>query len=112
LPVLAPRLATRIVSPRLFAVLVIAAGANCVVQSLATLLRSFKSEPFLRQSLVVALLTLLLATLTASRWGNVGVTLSYLTASAIVGLPFAATIFMQARRGYLSMGTISEEEAG
>jgi hypothetical protein len=50
LAAVAPRLAARMVSPQLFAVLVLAAGANCVIQSLATLLRSFKSEPFLVQS--------------------------------------------------------------
>ncbi|MGD0521236.1 MAG: hypothetical protein ABSA48_08280 [Terracidiphilus sp.] len=101
LPAVAPRLAARMVSPQLFAVLVLAAGSNCAVQSLATLLRSFKSEPFLVQSLVVASLTLLLAALTAPQWGNAGVTFSYLVATAGIGLPFAWTIFARARRGYL-----------
>ena len=114
LPALVPRLAARIVPPQLFVVLVMAAGANCVVQSLATLLRSFKSEPFLVQSLVVASLTLLLATLTAARWGIAGVTLSYLGATALVGLPFAAVIFVRARRGYLILATpaVYQSEAG
>lgn len=114
LPAVAPRLAARIVSPQLFAVLVMAAGANCVVQSLATLLRSFKIEPFLVQSLIVAVITLLLAALTVARWGNAGVTLSYLAASTVIGLPFAAAIFVRARRGYLTMGSIplSEGKAG
>ncbi len=114
LPALAPRLAVRMVSPQLFALLVVAAGANCVVQSLATLLRSFKREPFLVQSLVVASLTLLLAALTAARWGIAGVTLSYLTASAVVGLPFAVAIFVRARRGYLTLAApgVCGAEAG
>ena len=103
LPALAPRLAARMVSPQLFAVLVVAAGANCIVQSLAMLLRSFKNEPFLAQSLVVALLTLLLAALTAPRWGNTGAAFSYLVATAIIGLPFAWGIFARARRGYLAV---------
>ncbi len=102
LPAIAPRLAERIVSPQLFAVLVLAAGANCVVQSMATLLRSFKSEPFLPQSLVVASLTLLLAALTAPRWGNAGAAFSYLAATAVIGLPFAGIIFVRARRVYLT----------
>ena len=101
LPVFAPHLAQRMVSPQLFAFLVLAAGANCVVQSMAILLRSFKSEPFLMQSLVVASLTLALAALTARRWGNAGVTLTYLAATTGVGLPFALSIFFRARRGYL-----------
>ena len=112
LPALIPRLAARIVPPQLFVVLVLAAGANCVVQSLATLLRSFKSEPFLMQSLVVASLTLLLAALTATRWGVAGVTLSYLSATALVGLPFAAVIFVRARHGYLTLARPVVCEAG
>jgi hypothetical protein len=89
LVVLAPKLAERMVSPQLLAVLLLAAAANCVVQSVATLLRSFKREPFLAQSLVVALLGVLLALGTARRWGVDGVALSYLTATACVGLPYA-----------------------
>jgi hypothetical protein len=114
LPAIAPRLAARIVSPQLFAVLALAAGANCVVQSLAMLLRSFKSEPFLAQSLAVASLTLLLAALTTTRWGNAGAAFSYLVATAIIGLPFAWTIFSRARRSYLEVGalTMSRSEAG
>jgi hypothetical protein len=100
LPEVAPNLAARMVSPRLFVVLVLAAGASCVVQSMGTLLRSFKREPFLAQSLVVASLTLLLAALTAGRWGNAGAAFSYLAATAVVGLPFAWVIFARARRGY------------
>jgi len=103
LPAAAPRLASRMVSPGLFAVLVLGAGANCAVQSLATLLRSFKSEPFLPQSLVVAALTLALAALTAGRWGNRGAALSYLVATALIGLPFAGSIFQRARRAYLEL---------
>ncbi len=107
LTVVAPKLAARMVSPQLFAVLVLAAGASCVVQCLATLLRSFKREPFLVQSMVVASLTLLLAAFTAPRWGNAGVTLGYLAVSAGIGLPSALTIFARARRRYLSMGSLA-----
>jgi hypothetical protein len=108
LPTLAPRLATRIVSLQLFAVLVLVAGANLMVQSLALLLRSFKSEPFLVLSLVVAALTLLLAALTASRWGNAGVILSYLAATGGIALPSAWTIFTRARRAYLNAVSFAE----
>jgi hypothetical protein len=107
LTVVAPRLASRMVSPQLFAVLVLAAGANCVIQSLATLLRSFKREPFLVQSLLVASLTLALAVFTAPRWGNTGVTFSYLAATAGIGLPSAIAIFVQSRRKYLTISTLA-----
>lgn len=102
LPTVAPRLAMRMVSPWLFAVLVCASGANCTMQGVATLLRSFKREPFLVQSLAVATLTLLLALLTARHWGNTGAALSYLFATGGVGLPSAYFIFMRARKSYLT----------
>jgi hypothetical protein len=107
LAVLAPRLSARMVSPELFAVLVLAAGANCVVQSLGTLLRSFKREPFLAQSMAVASLTLALAVLATPRWGITGVTLSYLTVTAGFALPSALAIFARARRGYLAMSPLA-----
>jgi hypothetical protein len=110
LSVAVPRLATRMVSPQLFAMLVLAAGANCVVQSLGTLLRSFKREPFLVQSIAVATLTLLLAVLTAPRWGNTGVTLGYLAVSVGIGLPCALTTFLRARREYLSVSPLAASQ--
>lgn len=103
----APKLAARMVSPQLFAVLVLAAGATCVAQSLATLLRSFKQEPFLWQSLTVASLTLLLAVFVAPRWGNAGVTLGYLAISAGIGLPSALVIFARARSKYLAISPLA-----
>ncbi len=109
---IAPRLAARMVSPPLFAVLILGAGANCVVQSLATLLRSFKREPFLVQSLIVASLTLMLAALTAPRWGDAGAALSYFVATAVIGLPIAWTIFARRRSGYLARQTLSDCERG
>jgi hypothetical protein len=110
LTVVAPKLAARMVSPQLFAALVLAVGASFVVQSLGILLRSFKREPYLWQSLAVALLTLLLAAFTAPRWGNAGVTLGYLAVSAGIGLPSALTTFARARRRYLSMGSLVVSE--
>jgi hypothetical protein len=106
----APSLAARMVSPGLLALLLLAAAANCVVQSLATLLRSFKSEPFLTQSLTVALLSVLLALATARRWGVDGVAVSYLAATAGVGLPAAWTIFARSRRAYLALCPVTAAE--
>jgi O-antigen/teichoic acid export membrane protein len=102
LPFFAPRLAARLVSPQIFFVLVLAAGANCAIQSMATLLRSFKKEPFLVQSLIASSLTLLLVALTARRWGGAGAAFSYLSATAGFALPSALVIFARARRGYLA----------
>jgi len=111
LPAFAPRLAVRILSPLLFSLLVLTSGANFVVQSLGILLRSFKSEPFLAQSLVVAASTLTLAAVTASRWGNTGAALSYFSATAVIGLPFALTIFADARHRYLNMSPFTSNAA-
>lgn len=99
---MAPRLAARMVTPQLFALLVAAAGSNCVVQCLAIVLRSFKREPFLAQSLIAASLTISLAAVAAPRWGTTGVAVSYLVATALVGLPIALVIFRRARRRYLA----------
>jgi hypothetical protein len=104
LPFFAPRLAARLVSPRILVVLVLAAGANCITQSLATLLRSFKKEPFLIQSLIASALALLLVALTARRWGGGGAALSYLAATAGFALPSSLRIFERARREYMAVG--------
>ena len=102
LPWIAPHLAARLASPAIFAVLAAAAGANCAIQGLATFLRSFKSEPFLAQSLTAAAASLLLVALTAPAWGNAGASLSYLAATAGLALPWSLSVFVRARRGYLS----------
>jgi hypothetical protein len=104
LPAIAPRLAARIVPPQLFVVLVLAAGANCAVQCFAILLRSFKREPFLMQSLIAASLTLVVAALTVPRWGGAGAACGYLAANAGFALPSALATFARARRGYLAAG--------
>jgi hypothetical protein len=106
LPFLSSRLASRLISPTLFALLLVASGANFLVQSVAILLRSFKSEPFLIQSLLVGAMTLALAALTAGRWGNRGAVFSYLISTALVGLPIAMVIFFRARRRYLNSDAI------
>lgn len=104
LAVVVPSLAHRMVPLPVFVLLVFAAAANCVVQSLATLLRAFKNEPFLFQSLLVAALTLGLATLTAERWGAMGAAASYLLATGGIALPSALSIYRRIRRTYLAAG--------
>jgi len=107
LPAVAPHLAMRMLPARLFGLLVLGAAANHVVQSLGILLRCFKQEPFVGQSLAVAALTLLLAGWTAHRWGNAGAASSYLAVAAGVALPSAVSIFVRARREYLAVGTFA-----
>jgi len=102
LPGAAPRLAARMVPASLFALLVLGAAASHLTQNLAILLRSFKQEPFLGQSLMVAALTLGLAAAVVPRFGELGAALSYLLATGALGLPLACLIYRRERRSYLS----------
>jgi O-antigen/teichoic acid export membrane protein len=105
LAIFAPSLAHRMVPLNIFVLMVVAACANCVVQSVAIMLRAFKSEPFLVQSLLVAALTLGMATLAAGRWGAMGAAASYLIATGGVALPSAFRIYQRMRRTYLKVGS-------
>lgn len=107
LPVAAPRLEARMVPASLFALLVLGAAANHLTQNLAILLRSFKQEPFLGQSLIVAALNIVLAVTAIPKLGALGAALSYLLATGGAGLPLAWIIFCRARRGYLSVGGVA-----
>jgi hypothetical protein len=89
----APRLATRMLPPHLFALLLLAAVSVFVVQSLAVYLRAHKREPFLWQSLLVAGLTSGGALLLVPRWGVPGAALTYFVCAGVVGLVLAWAIF-------------------
>lgn len=96
-----PSLAARMLGTEGFLLLIVAAGANTVVQNMATLLRAFKREPFLLQSIAVALSTAGLAYLTAHRWGARGAEWSYVVAMCGIALPSALRIYLRSRRLYL-----------
>jgi hypothetical protein len=87
------RIAVRIVSPRVFAILLLGTIGSILVQSMAIYLRSFKREPFLWQSITVAALTLLLSRATVKTMGTMGISLSYLVCTGVVGFTSAAVIF-------------------
>jgi hypothetical protein len=108
LPAAAPRLAARMVPVWLFALLVMGAAANHLTQNLAILLRSFKQEPFLGQSLVVAALNLGLAAVAIPKFGELGAALSYLLATGAAGLPLAWIVYRRARRGYLNVSIAAD----
>jgi O-antigen/teichoic acid export membrane protein len=107
LPAAAPRLAARMVPVSLFALLVTGAAANHFTQNLAILLRSFKQEPFLAQSLVVAALNIALAAVAIPKFGALGAALSYLLATGGAGLPIAWIVYRRARRGYLNVSSVA-----
>jgi len=87
-----PRLAARMASPQIFLLLLLTCVSAFVVQSMAIYLRSFKREPFLIQSIVIAALSILLSLLTVRAFGTTGIALSYFLCTGIVGMIFGATI--------------------
>ena len=90
---LMPHLAARMVSPTLFTILLLATLGSFLVQSMGIYLRSFKREPFLMQSVVVAVLTVLLSLSTVKAWGTAGVGASYLLCTGVIGLALGAATF-------------------
>jgi hypothetical protein len=104
----APRLATRMLPPHLFALLLLAAVSIFVVQSLAVYLRAHKREPFLWQSLLVAGLTSGGALLLVPRWGLPGAALTYFVCAGVIGLVSALAIF-HARRKVRYGAAVSEQ---
>jgi hypothetical protein len=88
-----PAIASRMEKPWIFALLFFTAVSSFVVQSMAVYLRSFKREPFLLQSMVVAGLTLAGILLAAPRWGSAAIALVYFAASGVMGLLWAVIIF-------------------
>jgi hypothetical protein len=92
-----PGIGTRMESPAIFLLLLIAAISSFLVQSLSVYLRSFKREPYLVQSLVVAVITTAIALLTASRWGSAAIALDYFLVSGVLGFFSALFIFRSFR---------------
>lgn len=106
-----PRLAARMVVPWVFGLLILATAGRFAAQSMAIYLRSFKREPFLVQSIVVATLTLLFALVVVHAWGSVGLAVVYLFCTGIVGVVLAVRTFRswEGVRGVGAMGTAKLE---
>jgi hypothetical protein len=92
-----PRLAARMASPQIFALLLLTSVSAFTVQSMAIYLRSFKREPFLAQSILVAVSTVILALLVAKRWSVAGVAISYFICTGAVGLVYGMAVFRRNR---------------
>jgi O-antigen/teichoic acid export membrane protein len=88
-----PAIAKRMETPVVFALLLLAAISSFIVQGLAIYLRSFKKEPYLVQSLITAILTLVGALLVVPRWGSIAIAALYFLISGVVGLLWAIAIF-------------------
>lgn len=95
---LSPRIAERMETPPVFALLLAAAVCTFVVQGMAVYLRSFKREPYLVQSLVVMSLTLGCALIAAPKWGEAAVVVVYFLFGGLGKLLWAVAIFYADRR--------------
>ena len=111
-----PNFATRMVSPWMFALLLLAAVGNLIVQSEAIYLRAHKEEPLLWQALAVAAMNTAGAYFAAAKWGLAGMCITYFICTGAIGTASATAIFRSKRRsrelqrsvsGTLSMETIS-----
>jgi hypothetical protein len=94
----APKIAARMESPKVFLVLIAAVTGSVAIQGMAIYLRSFKREPYLVQSVAVALFTLSGVLLVAPRWGSQAVAVVYFAANCFLGFPWAIAIFKFHRR--------------
>lgn len=98
LPFVSPNLAHRVLPPPLFGLLLLTCLGNHVIQSEALYLRAHKCEPFLIQSIVIAVLVCTGAIILAKEWGTVGVVFNYWLIVGIGGVISATTIFNMKRR--------------
>jgi hypothetical protein len=94
---LLPRLAVRIASPEIFALLLLTCVSGFIVQSMAIYLRSFKREPFVVQSIVVAVSTVVFAVPAAKAGGIAGVALGYFVCTGLIGLAYGMVVFRRNR---------------
>jgi len=98
----APKLASRMLPPDVFALLLGGFLATHIIQSLAIYLRSHKIEPFLVQSIVVAIFVSTTAYISGRFWGITGIGLGYLLCMCGIGLLWASSIFRTQRRRFNS----------
>lgn len=102
---LLPHVASRMVDPAIFALLLVTVLSSFVVQSEGMYLRSFKCEPFLVQSMIVSGITVAACLLLARPWGNMGIAVSYLAGTGVVGLISGTAIFHSWRKNGMRQRT-------
>jgi hypothetical protein len=93
-----PRLVSRVLPFPFLAVLFITTLCNHIVVSEAIYLRAHKQEPFLLQSILVAILTGSSTLIVGRFWGANGVVLSYFVCSGLFGLTCGTLIFTMKRK--------------
>jgi len=96
-PDILPKISRRIEDWPIFLLLLLTALSSHVVQSEAIYLRAHKCEPFLVQSIVIALCTAGSVVLFAKTSGALGVSLAYFVVLGMAGVISATTIFRAKR---------------
>ncbi|MGD0417765.1 MAG: hypothetical protein ABSA80_20585 [Terriglobales bacterium] len=95
-----PALALRILRPPVFALLLLTALGSHIVQSEALYLRAHKCEPFLIQSVVLAMVSVASTILCARLWGAPAVVVGYFACMGVLGVTSATYIFQRKRRAW------------
>jgi hypothetical protein len=97
-----PRLATRMLPPWVFALLLLTTILNFITFSEALYLRAHKREPFLGISIIVAILAGSSTFVLGKFWGANAVVVGYLISSGILGLGMGTYVFVTKRREWHS----------
>jgi hypothetical protein len=96
-PYIVPRISRRIEDWPIFLLLLLTALSSHVVQSEAIYLRAHKCEPFLVQSVVIALCTAASVVVFAKTSGALGVSIAYFLVLGVAGVISATAIFRSKR---------------
>ena len=102
-----PHFAMRMVSPWMFALLLLGAVGNLIVQCEAIYLRAHKEEPLLWQAVAVAALTIGAAYFAAPRWGVLGICIVDFLCMGVIATTSATVIFRSRRRSRAQMESSS-----
>jgi hypothetical protein len=97
-PRIMPRLSQRIEDWPVFLLLLLTALSSHVVQSEAIYLRAHKCEPFLVQSVLIAISTTVSVVILAKLSGALGLSIAYFAVLGVAGVISATTIFLIKRR--------------
>ncbi len=103
-PSIMPNISRRIEGWPIFLLLLLTALSSHVVQSEAIYLRAHKCEPFLLQSIVIALCTAGSVFVFAKTSGALGVSLAYFVVLGLAGIISATAIFKTKRRQWAHLG--------
>jgi len=102
-----PSISRRVVPWPVFLLLLLTAISSHAVQSMALYLRAHKCEPFLYQSIAIAICTACSVLLTVRAFGIWGVSIAYFLVLGVAGVSSAAIIFRKKRLQWHGTGGLS-----